>query len=101
MTVVPGPVTVSDVPLMVVGFIASLKVTVIGVKSTATPVAPQVGAVAVTVGAGPRAVVKLQVLATALTPRELFAAEVMMIVNVVLNARLLAGLKVATLLAAL
>jgi hypothetical protein len=63
-----------------------------------TPVEPQVGAKAVTVG-GAGAVVKLHVLPIALTPRELLAAEVMTILNVVLNARLLAGVKVATLFA--
>jgi hypothetical protein len=50
-------------------------------------------------GAG--AVVKLQELPIALTPRELLAAAVMIKLNVVLNARLLAGVKVATLFAAL
>jgi hypothetical protein len=92
---------VNDVPLIVLGSIASLKVTVIGVKSTGTPVTPHLGVVAVTVGAGPSAVVKLQVLPVALTPTELFAAEVMVIRYVVLNARLLAGVKVATSLVAL
>jgi hypothetical protein len=65
-----------------------------------TPVEPQVGAKDVTVG-GAVAVVKLQVPPIALTPRELLAAEVMVILNVVLNARLLAGVKVATLFATL
>jgi hypothetical protein len=55
----------------------------------------------ITFGAGPKTVVKLQVLPVALTPRELLAAELMVILNVVLNARLLAGVKVATLLATL
>lgn len=47
----PGPVTVKLVPLMDAGSIASLKVAVI-LLFTATPVAPQMGTEAVTVGRG-------------------------------------------------
>jgi hypothetical protein len=101
MEVVPGPATVKDVLLMVVGFIASLKVAVIAARLSGTLVTPHPGVVDITFGAGPKTVVKLQVLPVALTPRELLAAELMVILNVVLNARLLAGVKVATLLATL
>jgi hypothetical protein len=49
--VVPGPATVKVVALMVAGSIASLKVAVT-VLLVATPAEPQMGMVAVTVGAG-------------------------------------------------
>jgi hypothetical protein len=78
MVVVPGPSTVTDVPLTVLASMASLKVKVIAVRSRGTAVAPHPGVVLTTVGAGPMAVVKLQVLGIAATPTELLASELML-----------------------
>jgi hypothetical protein len=96
--VAPGPVTLNDVPLMVVGSIALLKVTLIAFRPMGTPVTPHPGVVDTTVGAtGSAAVVKVHpLLPTAWTPRELVAAVLIVMVNSVLYARLLAGVKVAT-----
>lgn len=99
MGVVLGPATVNDVPVILAGSIGLLKVTVIALTPTGTPITPHPGLVDTTVGAtGSRAVVKVHVLPTALTPRALLAAVPMVTLNSVLNARLLAGVKVATLL---
>jgi hypothetical protein len=78
MVVVPGPSTVTDVPLMVLASMASLKVKVIAMRPRGTPVEPHPGVVLTTVGAGPMAVVKLQVLGMAATPRALLAGEPML-----------------------
>jgi hypothetical protein len=94
------PVTVNDVLVMVVGSISLvLKVTMSGVVPTGTFTALHAGLVSSAVGATSRSVVKLHVLPAALTPRALRAAVLTVTVYVVLNARLLAGVKVATPLA--
>ena len=95
------PVTVNDVPkMMVVGSISLvLKVTMSGVVPTGTFTALHAGLVSSAVGATSRSVVKLHVLPAALTPRALRAPVLTVTVYVVLNARLVAGVKVATPLA--
>jgi hypothetical protein len=97
MGVVPGPVTAKLAAIMVVGSIGLLKVAVIAVVPTGTPITPHPGLVDTTVGGTGSAIV-LNVhpeMPTELTPRTLFAAVLMFTVYVVLNARLLAGVKVA------
>jgi hypothetical protein len=91
--VVPGPVTVKVSGVIVAAFIASLKVAEIFVL-VGTPVAPLAGLVEVTVGM--LAVVKVQtkLLASAL-PAGSLAPVVIVPVNPVLGARLLAGVNVA------
>jgi hypothetical protein len=82
MAVVPGPVTVNDVVLMVLWAIASLKVTVMSLRPTGTPVTPHAGVVDATAGTGGRAaVVKPHVnLAAMGVPVADFAAVVTVIV---------------------
>jgi len=91
--VVPGPVTVNVSGVIVAAFIASLKVAEIFVL-VGTPVAPFAGLVEVTVGM--LAVVKVQtkLLASAL-PAGSLAPVVIVPVNLVLGARLLASVNVA------
>jgi hypothetical protein len=101
MAELPGPLTVNDVPLMLLGVIGALKVTSIALRATGTPATPQAGVEDNTVGCCAGAVVKLQLLGIALTPSELCAAAVMLNANVVLCARFVAGVKVTMLLAAL
>jgi len=91
--VAPGPVTVNVVALIVAGFMASLKVAEMGVL-TATPVAPLIGTVETTVGAA--AVVKVQTkLAASPAPVRSFAPVVIVAVNTVLAASVVAGVNVA------
>jgi Asp/Glu/hydantoin racemase len=83
MVVVPGPSTVTDVPLTVLASMASLKVKVIEVRSRGTPVTPHLGVVLTTIGAGPMAVVKLQLKGTTGVPVAEAAGGPTMIVMVV------------------
>lgn len=101
MGVMLGPVTVTELPLILAGSIGLLNVMLIALRPAGTLITPHPGVVDNTVGGVSGAVVKLHpVLPTELTPRALFAAEVMVTLNRVLNARLLVGVKVATLLGA-
>jgi hypothetical protein len=101
MGVVPGPVTAKLAAIMVVGSIGLLKVAVIAVVPTGTPITPHPGLVDTTVGGtGSASVLKAHPVPGAkLTPRTLLAAELTFTVYVVLNARGLVGVKVATPLA--
>ena len=91
--VAPGPVSVKVPALMVVGFMASLKVAEI-VVLTATAVAPFTGIVEATVGGG--AVVKVHTkLAASGVPEGFLAPVVIVAVNNVLLARTAVGINVA------
>ena len=92
----PGPVTVKVVALMVVAFMASLKVAEM-VVLTATPVAPFAGTVETAVGgAAVAAVVNVHTkLAASGTPVGSFAPVVIVAVYKVLLARATAGVSVA------
>ena len=91
--VAPGPVKVNVVALIVAGSMASLNVAEI-VALTATAVAPLVGTVETTVGAG--AVVKVHTkLEASAIPVEFFAPLVIVAVNTVLVARRVVGVNVA------
>jgi len=91
--VAPGPVTVKVTPVMVAGFMASLKVAEIRVL-TATAAAAFAGTVETTVGGG--AVVKVHTkLAANPAPAGSFAPVVIVAVNKVLPARTSVGVKVA------
>jgi len=91
--VAPGPVTVKVVPVMVAGFMASLKVAETSVL-TATEVARFAGTVDTTAGGG--AVVKVQAkFAARAAPAGSFAPVVIVAVNSLLAARTSVGVKVA------
>jgi hypothetical protein len=91
--VAPGPVTLKVVPVMVAGFIATLKVAEMGVL-TATAVARFAGTVDTTAGGG--AVVKVHTkFAARGAPVGSCAPVVIVAVNKVLLARTPAGVNVA------
>jgi hypothetical protein len=91
--VAPGPVKANVAALIVAGFIASLNVADT-VVLTATLVAPLTGTVETTVGG--EAVVKVHTkLAASGTPVRFFAPVVIVAVNKVLAARIVAGVNVA------
>ena len=83
---------------MVVGSMGLLKVTVTALVPTGTPVTPHPGPADNTVGGTGSATVVNEHpdMPAELTPRALVAAELMATLNRVLNARLLAGVNVAT-----
>jgi hypothetical protein len=91
--VAPGPVKVNVVALTVAGSMASLNVAEI-VALTATAVAPLVGTVETTVGAGAVVNVHTKLEASAI-PVEFFAPLVIVAVNTVLVARRVVGVNVA------
>ena len=91
--VAPGPVNVNVAALIVAGFIASLNVAET-VVLTATPVAPFIGIVEMTVGGG--AVVKVHTkLAASAAPVGSFAPVVIVAMYRVLVARMVVGVNVA------
>ena len=91
--VAPGPVTLKVVPVMVTGFMGTVKVAEMGVL-TATAIAPFAGMVEATVGGG--AVVKVQTkFAASGAPVGSFAPVVIVVVNKVLLARTTVGVNVA------
>src|ERR1700730_16763110 len=98
MAVPPGPVTLKLAVLIVEGYIASLKVTLM-VWLIATAVAPLAGTVELTVGGVVSAVtpvVKLQLKSVASSlPARSLAPVVIVAVYVVTGARALPGVKVA------
>ena len=91
--VAPGPVRVNVVPLIVAGFMGSLKVAEIFWFS-GTPVARFAGFVEVTVGMVPVVNVQTKLIASAL-PAGSFAPVVIVAVYFVLGSRLAAGVNVA------